>query len=87
MHDIDFVLSEFIFFFNGQTGKVQNKEKSIGKLLTVILEDVQATPRLSEDKVRQCVDTRLGGDYPPKAVAKVTQRTLSLHFPSDPFCS
>ncbi|XP_020590171.1 pto-interacting protein 1-like [Phalaenopsis equestris] len=29
-----------------------------------------ATPRLSEDKVSQCVDTRLGGDYPPKAVAK-----------------
>ncbi|AQK41965.1 PTI1-like tyrosine-protein kinase 3 [Zea mays] len=29
-----------------------------------------ATPRLSEDKVRQCVDSRLGGDYPPKAVAK-----------------
>ncbi|KAH0459018.1 hypothetical protein IEQ34_011832 [Dendrobium chrysotoxum] len=29
-----------------------------------------AAPRLSEDKVRQCVDTRLGIDYPPKAVAK-----------------
>lgn len=29
-----------------------------------------AAPRLSEDKVRQCVDTRLGTDYPPKAVAK-----------------
>ncbi|KAK1317505.1 Pto-interacting protein 1 [Acorus calamus] len=30
-----------------------------------------ATPRLSEDKVRQCVDHRLGGEYPPKAVAKM----------------
>lgn len=30
-----------------------------------------ATPKLSEDKVRQCVDTRLGGEYPPKAVAKL----------------
>ncbi|XP_008810334.2 pto-interacting protein 1-like [Phoenix dactylifera] len=30
-----------------------------------------ATPRLSEDKVKQCVDARLGGDYPPKAVAKL----------------
>ncbi|KAG6398655.1 hypothetical protein SASPL_140122 [Salvia splendens] len=30
-----------------------------------------ATPKLSEDKVDQCVDGRLGGDYPPKAVAKV----------------
>ncbi|KAI3460735.1 hypothetical protein Pfo_017398 [Paulownia fortunei] len=30
-----------------------------------------ATPKLSEDKVRQCVDGRLGGDYPPKAVAKM----------------
>ncbi|KAJ1393349.1 Serine-threonine/tyrosine-protein kinase, catalytic domain [Sesbania bispinosa] len=25
---------------------------------------------LGEDKVRQCVDARLGGEYPPKAVAK-----------------
>ncbi|XP_062209597.1 pto-interacting protein 1-like isoform X2 [Phragmites australis] len=30
-----------------------------------------AAPRLSEDKVRQCVDPRLGGEYPPKAVAKM----------------
>ncbi|KAL1334332.1 hypothetical protein HN51_063265 [Arachis hypogaea] len=30
-----------------------------------------ATPRLSEDKVKQCVDVRLKGDYPPKAVAKL----------------
>ncbi|CAL4949965.1 unnamed protein product [Urochloa decumbens] len=30
-----------------------------------------ATPRLSEDKVRQCVDPRLDGEYPPKAVAKM----------------
>ncbi|KAJ0439123.1 putative pto-interacting protein 1, protein kinase RLK-Pelle-RLCK-VIII family [Helianthus annuus] len=30
-----------------------------------------ATPKLSEDKVKQCVDTRLNGEYPPKAVAKM----------------
>uniref|UniRef100_A0A2N9EIX5 non-specific serine/threonine protein kinase n=1 Tax=Fagus sylvatica TaxID=28930 RepID=A0A2N9EIX5_FAGSY len=30
-----------------------------------------ATPKLSEDKVKQCVDARLNGDYPPKAVAKM----------------
>lgn len=30
-----------------------------------------ATPKLSEDKVKQCVDGRLNGDYPPKAVAKL----------------
>ncbi|GAA0156763.1 hypothetical protein LIER_14175 [Lithospermum erythrorhizon] len=30
-----------------------------------------ATPRLSEDKVKQCVDVRLNGEYPPKAVAKM----------------
>ncbi|KAJ8499423.1 hypothetical protein OPV22_009975 [Ensete ventricosum] len=29
-----------------------------------------ATPRLSEDKVKQCIDPRMNGDYPPKAVAK-----------------
>ena len=38
----------------------------------------QATPKLSEDKVRQCVDARLGGDYPPKAVAKVIAGLLLL---------
>ena len=31
----------------------------------------QATPKLSEDKVKQCVDARLQDQYPPKAVAKV----------------
>ncbi|KAL3634693.1 cleavage polyadenylation factor subunit pti1 [Castilleja foliolosa] len=30
-----------------------------------------ATPKLSEDKVKQCVDERLNGEYPPKAVAKM----------------
>ncbi|KAF8758151.1 hypothetical protein HU200_010668 [Digitaria exilis] len=30
-----------------------------------------ATPRLGEDKVKQCVDPRLNGEYPPKGVAKV----------------
>ncbi|KAI4372765.1 hypothetical protein MLD38_010958 [Melastoma candidum] len=30
-----------------------------------------ATPRLSEDKVKQCVDPRLKGEYPPKAMAKL----------------
>ncbi|WOL01004.1 hypothetical protein Cni_G09717 [Canna indica] len=30
-----------------------------------------ATPRLSEDKVKQCVDPKLNEDYPPKAVAKL----------------
>lgn len=31
----------------------------------------QATPKLSEDKVKLCVDARLLGEYPSKAVAKV----------------
>ncbi|XP_050917971.1 receptor-like cytoplasmic kinase 1 [Lathyrus oleraceus] len=30
-----------------------------------------AAPRLSEDKVKQCVDVRLKGEYPSKAVAKM----------------
>ncbi|KAF7099076.1 hypothetical protein CFC21_100762 [Triticum aestivum] len=30
-----------------------------------------ATPRLSEDKVMQCIDPKLNNDYPPKAVAKL----------------
>ena len=33
---------------------------------------LQATPRLSEDKVKQCIDPRLKGEYPPKGVAKVS---------------
>lgn len=36
----------------------------------------QATPRLSEDQVKQCIDPKLKADYPPKAVAKVP---LFLH--------
>lgn len=32
---------------------------------------IQATPRLSEDKVKQCVDPKLKSEYPAKAVAKV----------------
>ncbi|KAL8513358.1 hypothetical protein ACS0TY_012717 [Phlomoides rotata] len=35
-----------------------------------------ATPKLSEDKVRQCIDSRLGSEYPPKAVAKVITGSL-----------
>ncbi|KAK6126836.1 hypothetical protein DH2020_039429 [Rehmannia glutinosa] len=30
-----------------------------------------ATPRLSEDKVKQCVDPKLNNDCPPKAIAKM----------------
>ncbi|KAK3030797.1 hypothetical protein RJ639_037178 [Escallonia herrerae] len=30
-----------------------------------------ATPRLSEDKVKQCVDPKLNNDYPAKAIAKM----------------
>ncbi|KAK1270650.1 PTI1-like tyrosine-protein kinase 3 [Acorus gramineus] len=30
-----------------------------------------ATPRLSEDKVKQCIDPKLKGEYPPKGVAKL----------------
>uniref|UniRef100_A0A0D3EN02 Protein kinase domain-containing protein n=1 Tax=Oryza barthii TaxID=65489 RepID=A0A0D3EN02_9ORYZ len=32
-----------------------------------------ATPRLSEDKVKQCVDPKLGGAFPLKAVAKTNK--------------
>lgn len=39
---------------------------------------LQATPRLSEDKVQQCVDPKLKG-CPPKAVAKVSSSPLVLY--------
>jgi serine/threonine protein kinase len=42
--------------------------------LTIVNVLVQATPRLSEDKVKQCVDPKLKSEYPPKAVAKVSKR-------------
>ncbi|KAF5180407.1 Pti1-like tyrosine-protein kinase, partial [Thalictrum thalictroides] len=32
---------------------------------------MQATPRLSEDKVKECVDPKLKGDYPPEGAAKL----------------
>ncbi|KAK1307800.1 putative protein kinase [Acorus calamus] len=36
-----------------------------------------ATPRLSEDKVHQCVDPKLNKQYPPKAVESWRQWQLS----------
>lgn len=39
---------------------------------------MQATPRLSEDKVKQCVDPKLNNDYPPKAIAKVYFSSLYI---------
>lgn len=36
-----------------------------------VLKRFQATPKLCEDKVKQCVDAKLGDEYPPKSVAKV----------------
>lgn len=39
----------------------------------------QATPRLTEDTVKQCIDPRLKGECPPKGVAKVC---LSSSLPS-----
>ncbi|KAJ4839338.1 PTI1-like tyrosine-protein kinase 3 [Turnera subulata] len=37
----------------------------------VLMLPLNATPRLSEDKVKQCVDPKLKGEYPPKGVAKL----------------
>ncbi|KAL0457725.1 UNVERIFIED_CONTAM: Pto-interacting protein 1 [Sesamum latifolium] len=56
------------------TGQLNSKSDvySFGVVLLELLTGRKpATPKLSEDKVRQCVDSRLGGDYPPKAVAKM----------------
>ncbi|THU43987.1 hypothetical protein C4D60_Mb02t02630 [Musa balbisiana] len=47
-----------------------------------------ATPRLSEDKVKQCIDPRLKGDYPPKGVAKVCITLVSnVSFGTEDFCT
>ncbi|XP_044499710.1 pto-interacting protein 1 isoform X2 [Mangifera indica] len=43
-----------------------------------------ATPKLSEDKVKQCVDAKLNGEYPPKAVAKMAAvAALCLQYEAD----
>ncbi|XP_071740856.1 probable protein kinase At2g41970 [Rutidosis leptorrhynchoides] len=43
-----------------------------------------ATPRLSEDKVKQCVDPKLNDDYPPKAVAKLAAvAALCIQYEAD----
>ncbi|KAL9231057.1 hypothetical protein vseg_006325 [Gypsophila vaccaria] len=43
-----------------------------------------ATPKLSEDKVKQCVDPKLNGEYPPKAVAKMAAvAALCVQYESD----
>ncbi|KAL4558152.1 hypothetical protein LXL04_036349 [Taraxacum kok-saghyz] len=43
-----------------------------------------ATPRLSEDKVKQCADPKLNDDYPPKAVAKLAAvAALCIQYEAD----
>ncbi|KAI3690459.1 hypothetical protein L2E82_48485 [Cichorium intybus] len=43
-----------------------------------------ATPKLREDKVNQCVDARLNGEYPLKAVAKMAAvAALCVHYKAD----
>ncbi|KAJ0988459.1 hypothetical protein J5N97_006815 [Dioscorea zingiberensis] len=43
-----------------------------------------ATPRLSEDKVKQCVDPKLNNEYPPKAVAKLAAvAALCIQYEAD----
>ncbi|KAF3338458.1 putative protein kinase [Carex littledalei] len=43
-----------------------------------------ATPRLSEDKVKQCIDPKLNNEYPPKAVAKLAAvAALCVQYESD----
>ncbi|KAJ0093478.1 hypothetical protein Patl1_26606 [Pistacia atlantica] len=37
-----------------------------------------ATPKLGEDKVKQCVDAKLNGEYPPKTVAKIVKKVLKI---------
>ncbi|KAI3935159.1 hypothetical protein MKW92_005629, partial [Papaver armeniacum] len=37
-----------------------------------------ATPRLSEDKVKQCIDPKLNNDYPPKAIAKHFRPNMTI---------
>ncbi|CAD6273045.1 unnamed protein product [Miscanthus lutarioriparius] len=44
-----------------------------------------ATPRFSEDKVEQCIDPRLGGVYPLKAVSKMAA-VAALCVQSEPDC-
>ncbi|CAN4109289.1 unnamed protein product [Withania somnifera] len=43
-----------------------------------------ATPRLSEDKVKQCVDPKLNNEYPAKAIAKMAAVTaLCVQYEAD----
>ncbi|RZC83256.1 hypothetical protein C5167_046045 [Papaver somniferum] len=49
-----------------------------------LLQLLLATPRLSEDKVKQCVDPKLNNDYPPKAIAKMAAvAALCVQYESD----
>ncbi|KAH9605167.1 hypothetical protein KSS87_011123 [Heliosperma pusillum] len=43
-----------------------------------------ASPKLSEDKVNQCIDPKLNGEYPPKSVAKMAAvAALCVQYESD----
>ncbi|KAL0318615.1 UNVERIFIED_CONTAM: Pto-interacting protein 1 [Sesamum angustifolium] len=48
-------------------GFSSNQQLKMGALLMT----TRASPRLTEDRVKQCIDARLNGEYPPKAAAKM----------------
>lgn len=56
------------YFLSQNFDYSQNQDKVENLLLSHYK---QATPRLSEDKVKQCVDPKLNNECPPKAIAKV----------------
>ncbi|KAK1262735.1 PTI1-like tyrosine-protein kinase 3 [Acorus gramineus] len=53
--------------------KIEAKSKAESYIKLKELQDSisAATPRLSEDKVKQCIDPKLKGEYPPEGVAKL----------------
>ncbi|ONM53105.1 PTI1-like tyrosine-protein kinase 3 [Zea mays] len=64
-HQVSLTESENLFLSGQEIGDGILSEKPQK------LDQKKATPRLSEDKVKQCVDPRLKGEYPPKGVAKL----------------
>ncbi|KAF9664783.1 hypothetical protein SADUNF_Sadunf16G0053900 [Salix dunnii] len=59
------------FAVMGSLHDVLHGRKGVEGAAPARLHSTRATPRLSEDKVKQCVDPKLNNDYPPKAVAKL----------------
>nr|XP_027188646.1 pto-interacting protein 1-like [Cicer arietinum] len=75
------IKSSNVLIFDDDVAKIAYFDLSNQALdMAARLHSTHATLKLSKDKVRQCVDTRLGGEYPSKVVAGIQWLRINIAF-------